>query len=326
MFSLTLSSKQTIGIQIKDHVIRYVATKGPSFTNVDNFGEKHVPMGVIEKGKIVDGARFQQLLEECVQDWKLKNKEIMFFIPDSSVFFRKLSIPANLEEEDIRGYLNFEIGASIHLPFDDAYFDFHILEKESEIVESRDILFFATPEEQVLEYSKKLENAKLKPIVADIGGLSLYRYFEQSIEAADEQHFLFIEWSLTSINISIFHQDVPIFMRHLAYNLGKDDVSIHLEEGMIKYEFKNKLKIDGDIDDQLLEIERVMNFYKYSMHQGTKEITNMILLGDHPMLFTTIKEKVSSLNSPATLKVMEKVRNDIPDQYLLPLSLCLKEV
>ncbi|ADU31341.1 type IV pilus biogenesis protein PilM [Evansella cellulosilytica] len=323
MFKFT--TKPSVGIHIKDHVIRFVSMRGSSLANVESFGEKYLPKGVIEKGKIVQADVFEEMMLDCVKKWNLKNKEVMFFVPDSSVFFRKLSIPADIKEEEIRGYLNFEIGASIHLPFDEAYFDYHVLET-NEADEKRQILFFATPELLIKDYAKRLESVKLKPIAADISGLSLYRFFQQNSEAGDRDHFLFIEWDVTSINLSIFHDDIPVFMRHIPQILEETDWDVKIGEDHTTLVCKNDVKIDGEISDHILEVERVLNFYKYSMNQGQKEITNIVLTGDHPKLATLIKDRLAEINTNSSLKVIEDLQVELHPHYILPLSLCLKEV
>ncbi|MDG5786859.1 pilus assembly protein PilM [Evansella sp. AB-P1] len=320
----TLKRKHMKGLQIKDHVIRYVGTKDPSLSTIESFGEKYLPKGVIEKGKIVDEPMFDSILEECVLRWGLKNKEVLFFVPDSSVFFRKISISSDLPIEEIRGYLNFEIGSTIHLPFDDAYFDFYVLNEEEEnSTGKRDILFFAAPEQLVKLYSQKLEEFKLKPIVADISPLSFYRLFTHVSEAEEKEHYLFIEWDLTSINLSIFHEDKPVFMRHLPYGMDEEDWNIRMDEGMAMLVCRNDTKVEGEINDQLLEIERVMNFYKYTMNQGEQEITNIILAGDHPKI-KLIRNKISENSIP--FKAFNEVNLGVHYHFYLPLSLCLKEV
>ncbi|MBU9711017.1 type IV pilus biogenesis protein PilM [Evansella tamaricis] len=328
MRSIQLQKKASNAIQIKDHAIRYVAAKNPSISAVKSFGEKFLPKGIIEKGKIVDEKAFDDILEECVKEWKLKNKEVKFFTPDSSVFFRKLTIPLDIPDDEVRGYLNFEIGTSIHLPFEDAYFDFHFLPQTSE--ENREILFFATPEALMKQYRKKLEEFKLKPIVADVSSLCIYNLFSILGMADEKEHYLVVEWDLTSINLSIFHQHIPVFMRNITQNFEEDDWEMGRWGEVVDLHCKDKEKIEMQIKDNLSEMERVMNFYKYSLHQGEKEITTILVVGDHPML-ASIKKSISEYDVPM-ISLNERElgfhyeKLGIHSNYMLPLSLCLKEV
>src|SRR5699024_4043846 len=43
-------------------------------------------------------------------------------------------------------------------------------------------------------------------------------------------------------------------------------------------------RLYSEIEDQLNEIERLMNFYRFSLHQGNKKVSKIVLLGDNPYL------------------------------------------
>ena len=295
---------------------------------VKGYGEQMIPKGVIEKGKIVDEEAFDKVMEKCVRKWRLKNKQVKFFVPDAFLFFRKLNIPADVVDDEVRGYLNFEIGTSIHLPFEEVYFDFHFLPTESE--EGRDILFFATPEPLMIEYRKKLEQFKLKPIAAEVSPLCAYHLFSNLDLANEEEHYLMIEWDLTSINMSIFHNHLPVFMRHIPNILSEKDWEEDIVDGIPTLVPINKEKINMEITDQLSEIERVMNFYRYSLQQGASQITKIILVGDHPLLHS-IKEQLTQYDLPIQTLGVKEIGPDfqklgLHTRYMLPLSLCLKEV
>ncbi len=66
------------------------------------------------------------------------------------------------------------------------------------------------------------------------------------------------------------------------------------------------------------------------MNQGEKEVTKIFLTGDHPkllliqkMLHDSLGIQVETVNS---LDFLSKVNMELPHRFILPLSLCLKEV
>ncbi len=312
-------------------MIRYIAAKSPTISSIKGYDEYLLPKGIIERGKIVDRPAFNEIMTDCVKKWQLKYKEVKFFVPDSSLFFRKLTIPSNIPDDDVRGYLNFEIGSNIHLPFEDAYFDFQFLttDEENEGAD-KEILFFATPEPLIREYQEILEKLKLRPIVADVSSLCIHQLYSTLQGYDPEEHYLFVEWDLTSINLSIFQNHLPVFMRHIPLTMGEEDWEVEVEEDKHILICKNEERILMEMTDQLSEIERVMNFYKYSLQQGEKEITTIVLVGDHPML-STIKERMSIYGTKLNLLTekdlgLNSQRPDVSTGFVVPLSLCLKEV
>ncbi|RKL65913.1 pilus assembly protein PilM [Salipaludibacillus neizhouensis] len=328
---LNFRKQDHVSLQFKDHVIRCVITKEASEASMVAFYEKAVPEGIIEKGKIIDETNFVLILEECIANWKLKRKNIKFLVPDSSIFFRKLSLPNNLTKEEIRGHINFEIGTSIHLPFEDASFDFHILDSEEE-TETIEILFFAVPEPLLKQYVKHLEDGNTKPDVADVAALSLYRFYYLNYldQIDDDAHIMLLEWDMTSINVSVFNHHKPIFLRSIPHYLDVENWEMTQEDSLVTWKDINSEKIDGDLADSFTEIERVIDFYKYTLFKGEKEVSKIFLTGDHPMLMKVKKMLENSTGLEIEMKhsigdIIEDNSN-VANKFLLPLSLCLKEV
>jgi len=326
---ITIGKKEQVSLQIKDHIFRCVVTKQSSVDSILDYFEKVIPEGILEKGKIIDAESFELFLSECMTEWKLKRKHIRFLVPDSSIFFRQLEVPNELSKEEIRGYINFEIGTSIHLPFDEAYFDFHLLE-ENTVEQTKEILLFAVPEQLISDYVEHFEQEKVVPDVADIAPLSLYRlYMQDHMDEMDEQVML-LEWDLSSINISIFHQHKPVFMRNIVQFFSRDDWEVTQQENLVEWVCKQDEKVQGELQDSFIEVERVIDFYKYTMHKGEKEVTKLFLTGDHPKLRLIQKMLQDSLGihieTKNSLDILSKVNMDVPDRFILPLSLCLKEV
>lgn len=328
---LNLRKQDHVSLQFKDHAIRCVVTKNASNSTVSAYYEKALPEGTIEKGKIIDPANFSMILEECITHWKLKRKNIRFLVPDSSTFFRKLELPSQLSNEEIRGHINFEIGTSIHLPFEDASFDFHVLDSTEES-DSVEILFFAVPEELLNQYVEHLEEAGTKPFVADVAALSLYRYYqlqyEETIDGND--HIMLLEWDMSSINVSVFNRHKPVFLRSIPHYLDYDNWEITQQDSIVSSKSLDDKKIEGDISDSFTEIERVIDFYKYTIYKGEKEVTRIFLTGDHPMIMK-VKNMLQTftglqIEMEQALDYLSEDNQDFSNKFLLPLSLCLKEV
>ncbi len=126
------------------------------------------------------------ILEECVDEWKIRNRKVRFLIPESLVIIRKVMIPAEIKDDEINGYLYLELGTSIHLPFEEPVFDAVVLSEEND---KKEILLFAAPEENVLEYSQLFSDVKLHPIQAEVSPLALYRLYEHLRSSARGRTF-----------------------------------------------------------------------------------------------------------------------------------------
>ncbi|WNF35921.1 pilus assembly protein PilM [Bacillaceae bacterium IKA-2] len=326
--NLRFGKTQPVNLVIKDHVIRYVDAKGTNLQSVKAFGERYLQTGWVRDGKISDREHVEAVLEECVDTWKLKNRDVNFIVPDSTVLFKKLSIPNDIPDDEIKGYLYFEIGTTIHLPFEDPIFDFYVLGQKDE---KKEILLFGAPEQIINDYTELLEDVKLTPKVADISPLCTYRLYHALDLFVREEHLLLLQISIGSISLSIFHEEKPVFMRNI--HVSSDEVlwsnKIN-DQGEFSVVCEDIDKMKGNLKDNLMEIERVVNFYKFSINQGKAGITKTFLTGDHPYL-SYIKEQLDSTtgmqSATFTDHVFETIKGEIvPTQFYLPLSLVLKEV
>ncbi len=293
------------------------------------YGERYIHAGLIRDGRILDKQSVELILEECIDHWKLKNRLVNFLVPESTLLFRKMLIPGDIADDDIKGYLYFEIGTSIHLPFDDPVFDFHLL---GNVEDKKEIILFASPDQVVTDYTNMFERVKLQPVVADLSALSVYRlYYQLTKKQSKDDHLLFINYDIGSITLSVFHNHKPMFMRHISVPNDETLWTRHLgDEGDLFIQCESLDKMKGQFDDQYLEIERIINFYKFSIQKGSSEITKVVLTGDHPYLAMIEEDlterldvKVNSLNEGFA----ETLQGEhIPARYVLPLGLSLKEV
>ncbi|MEH7384764.1 pilus assembly protein PilM [Bacillus sp. JJ1521] len=321
-FSLFSSSK-IANIIIKDHVIRYVGVKRSNPITVQKFREKYLPPGIIQDGRIMERDTLHLILEECVTDWGIKNTQVQFVIPDPFVVIRKISIPNEVKDDEILGYVYLELGATIHLPFDDPVLDFKILSEDEKL---KEVLIFAAPEDIAFEYSSLLEDVSLKPIAADISPLCMYRLFHFCQKTNEEDHSLLLRLDLPSANLSIFHQDIPLFMRYLTLDTSIEDWDIQQNSSNTMADIRwngHASKFEHLNDGIIKEIEHVMNFYSFNMTQGKERISKILVSGDHPNLPDISSTLIERYEIPVShIDKFDK----LPSQFFLPLGLALKEV
>lgn len=283
--SLNFQTKKRVHLELNDYVIRYIETKHQGLDGVKAIGERYIPSGLINDGKIVDVERLSIILEECVKDWNIKGKHVHFFVPDAYAVVKKVTIPMDIPEDEAKGYLYLQIGTDIHLPFENPIIDIDFLSVNEETQE-REVLLFAAPEEIINAYQSLLEGVKLKPLVADMSVLSLYRLYSASGQAKASDHLLCLQFNVHSLNISIFSNHKLSLFRHLRldeeedlWKPEKDDQGIQ----MIKWQGETE-KFHRHIQDMINEIERVMNFYRFSVHKGEQGITKIVIAGENPSI------------------------------------------
>lgn len=326
VLSLFSRRNNIVNIIITDRFIRYLELQQAKPPIAARWGERLLPNGIISNGKIQDYESLAMILDECVDEWKLRNRKVRFLIPESLVIIRKVMIPAEIKDDEMNGYLYLELGTSIHLPFEDPVFDAVVL---SETNDKKEILLFAAPEENVMEYSQLFSGVKLHPMEAEVSPLALYRLYDHLGQAQEGENLLIVQFDLNTICICIFEQTIPIFMHYLPIELDEEkwDITYSSME-------KEKLQFIGAESDLLFqfedvykEITRLMDFYRYSLHQGKKQVSKVLLHGDHPMLSVIKKELEKRLEIPLETIAYSETQskeNSLPRTHYLALGLALK--
>jgi type IV pilus assembly protein PilM len=328
-FSLFSSRSKVVNIVINDHSIRYVELKQKNPALPLHYGQRYLPPGIIMDGKIQDFDTLVNILDECIDDWKISKREIRFIVPDSLVIIRKVSIPADVKEDEIHGYLYLELGSSIHLPFEDPVFDTITLEVEGQ---KQHILVFAAPERYVTEYAELFKSTRLKPIAADISPLAIYRLYYQQALKQENEILLTVQFDLDVVSMCVFEKHIPVFMRHIPGDL-KESWKVRREKTR---QSEQELVYEGDVSELTFQLEdiyrdiaKLMDFYHYSLTQGKQEVTRILVNGDHPMLGRVLSDmrerfgiQVDTLNVPIHGENIE----EFPKAFHLALGLGLKEV
>jgi type IV pilus assembly protein PilM len=322
-FGIGLFNKRRINLILQDHVIRYLDLRQPELLDVKSSGERYLLEGLIQDGIISDRETLLTILEECIDDWGLKGREVQFLIPDSKLVIRKHQVPNDYKNEEIKGYLYMELGSTIHLPFEDPIFDYVLLEKEEE---KREILLFAASEQMVNDYSSLLTDAKLKPVVADASCVALYRLIYLKNLVSEEDHTLCLQFDIPAVQLSIFHHHKPYFFNHLkletdfkSWNFKQHTTGVQVIQwqGDAGY-------VHGLIEDKLVEIERIINYYKFAINNGEQGVTKVVISGELPELKYIQERLKSKLDVPVLL--LDHSDHQLPSQFDVVLGLGLKEV
>ncbi|MDQ0269987.1 type IV pilus biogenesis protein PilM [Cytobacillus purgationiresistens] len=311
-------------IIINDYSIRYVELKQKNAITRVRWHERMIPNDIVRDGKIIDLHSMQNILDSCVDEWMLRRKAMRFIVPDPFVIIRKITIPGEISKDEIKGYLYMELGSSIHLPFEEPVFDYSILSEDDD---KKELLLFAAQEEPVLQYERLYSSARLAPKAADISPLALYRLYHYLDMHKKGESLMMIQLDLTTVNISILENGIPLFMHHINLGLneeiGRGVEQSHLYDGKI-----NEYSLP--VEDIYREMARLMDFYRYSIKQNSQQVTNILINGDHPQLELFEQEMKARFEFPVQKLQLEaavdEAGNLLPRSMYLALGLALKEV
>ncbi|WP_075620470.1 type IV pilus biogenesis protein PilM [Paenisporosarcina indica] len=301
-------------ITIEEDAIRHVEIKSTSPLHVSCAEEQVLPEGIIKDGKIVDIDTLVSILDKAVNQWGLSKKSVRFLAPDEYVIIRKLTYPPDVRRDELKGHFFIEIGSTLYLPFDDPVFD---VVPYTASTENKEAILIASKESILNTYEDVFEDVKLKPIVADIGPLALYRLAYQQHNFTGEEHILLLDIKNDNYTVSIFHHHFPLFMRPIEVE-APDNSNFFSDS------------VSSKMESIISELEKLMNFYRYNMNQGNEGITHLLLNGE----FDDFEQLMKLFSSRFEVKTSTVVRETIyledgkaiPVRFNRALGLALKEV
>ncbi|MCT2537948.1 pilus assembly protein PilM [Aquibacillus koreensis] len=313
--------KKQVNLIIKDRVIRYMVSKSESVEGVMDYGEFYLDTDIIDDGKVANPERFALILEKLVRKKRWKGKQLAFCVPDAFVTIREQLVPKEFTKEEMKSYINMELEESIRLPFSDPVMDFVVIGEENN---QSKILLFAYPKERMKEFIDTFIQVGLKPVIADLSSLSVYRLYFQLDLASTEEHLLSVQWGKDAIVLTAFNKNKPVFTRYIKSTLNKNGWKWRAEDNDLYWNGEVE-ELDQVKEEQLVTIERFMDFYQYSVMDGTNQITKIVLSGDFPELDNIKQEMEERFN--LKVETMEQALKDkmkLPSRYLDVLGLAIK--
>lgn len=311
---------------ISDHVIRYARVKGRSLEGIDFIDERYIPKGVFSGGQVREVDMLLTLLQECVDQWKLRNQKVIFSLPDSLALVRRHEVPLNIAEDSIRGHLYMELGETLHLPIEQPVFDWHEIGRTAE---KRDLLIFAAPESAVTTLAQLMREVNLKPVAADLSSLSLYRLYTQMETMEENEHIMFLQVSPAYMQVSIFEDDLPLIMRMMSFQIDADKWSFpqDAEETIVWNGPEHEVR--SSWQETVEELRKLLNFYQYNYQQGKAQVEKIVLTGDHPNLEIFMEDLRNRLELPVSIMKQSdwetKQQQVISTKFYAAIGLALKK-
>jgi len=264
-------------------------------------------------------------MKNDVAKWAGKKQSARIFVPDTSVLLKSFEHPDDIEWNELKGYVEMELGQSIHLPFQDPLIDVYD-PKPSD----GQAMLFAAPSEEVTKMIGLLLDASLEPQVADIRALCNIRLLEYLQLIKDNRTYLIADWSINELSISIFSNGQLEFLRYQSFDT---DLSEWQFEEIEEFSFSYRLDAEDEyriiLTDQMLEIDRIMNFFKFSLHKGEKSVDEIIILGDNPLLPIIEEFLENNFMTPIIMlndSVIQKSFPQFSEKFASLIGLALKEV
>lgn len=309
MFSRFKKKKRIAAIELNDYYIRVLHYIEGDIASASIY-EAPLPKGIVEEEIVQDEMAFYDLLKDLVKKWGIANDDLYFFVPDHAVLMRVFNYPVDLKNEKLKGYVEMEIGESIHLPFESP-----LIDVDTKGMQDGEAVLFAVPAEEITTLMRLYEDVRLEPVHLGIRALANLRFLAVTNYLNLNRTYLIVDWSVEAASMSIYSDGKVDFLRYQSIETPRDAWQyVEVDENNYRFVY------DGDRDlyqrlliDQGYEIERILNFYRFSLHKGEKSVDEIIMMGDHPEMETIVREVRNIIDSPVVVIDDAHVKSHYPN-------------
>lgn len=205
-----------------------------------------------------------ETLREFVRRNRLRSWPVVLSIPNHWVIVRYMSVPS-IPVPAIRQMVQVELGNTIHLPFEDPVYDVAQVTPLTQLEEGmQSIALVAAPREIVTSALQVAHNVGIRPIAIEIEPIALWRYAKYTMGDLPGLTVL-MDIHETSVTLALFINDMLYFLRE---NEGSFDLfaADHGDD-----------EIQRVCNDLVYEMDRVMNFFNFSLANQTRVPERIIL-------------------------------------------------
>lgn len=210
-------SKQGVGIEISPERISLaqLQKKGQRY-KLNVLSSVEVPEGAIDEGTIIDPPAVAELIQAVVQDSRVKTRQVATAIPGRESVIRLIPVPAELNDSELRDYMNQEAGLYLPFPREEADVDYQKMGffTDEDGIEKVQVLLVATRKGVTDTYLDTFEQAGLQIKTLEIASFALIRTIRDQLRGyTPEQAVVLADIGFDCTEIAIVVNGVPQFSR-----------------------------------------------------------------------------------------------------------------
>lgn len=228
-----------VGLDISDQSVKFMrlTLRGGNIV-IDRYGERAVPVGVVESGAVRNVEALAKVLIELKEEYKLT--EVVASMPEEEAYIVRLALPARKESE-LREGVELQLEESIPLSATETVFDYEVIERPLKEHGNYEMVVSALPEKTVTSYTEVFKSAGLRPLAFEVEAQAIARAV---IPAGDDQLVMIIDFGKTRTSFFIVSGWSVVFTA-TAKSIGGEDITTAIQKGLnISHEKAEQLKVE----------------------------------------------------------------------------------
>ena len=284
-----------IGVDISSTAIKMVelVDAGKGQPRVERYAIEPLPKDALLDGNFSSLEAVADTLQRCWKRLGSSTRFIAMALPTSAVITKKITLPANLREQDMEIQVESEANQYIPFALEEVNLDFQVVGPAASSPDDVEVLLAASRKEKVEDRVAAAELALLKPVVMDVEAYAIHAAYElvtkQLAGGGEGQIVALVDVGASAMKVTIMKDDQQLYAREQAFGGSELTDEIMRAYGMGPEEAEN-LKRSGTppdnyeaeilhpfIENLAQEVARALQFFFTSTPYN--EVHHIILAG-----------------------------------------------
>ena len=306
-----------IGLDISSTSIKLMelSRTGSSY-RIEGIAVEPLPANAVVEKNITEIEAVGESVKRALNKSKIKSKFAAIAVAGSSVITKKITMPANLSEDEMEAQIQLEADQYIPYPLEEVNLDFQVLGLTENNPETVDVLLAACRSENVDERVSAVEIAGLTPKIVDIEAYTVETVFSvmaaQMPDEGMDKTIAIVDIGATMTTLSVIQNHKLIYTREQNFG-GKQLTEEIMRRYGLSYEEAGLAKRQGGLPDnyepEVLEpfkettaqqVSRFLQFF-YSAGGADGDIDHLVLGGGTACLPNLAELTESHIGVPTSI-------------------------
>lgn len=306
-----------IGIDISSTSVKMIElSKTGSSYRIEGIAVEPLPANAIVEKSIAEIESVGESVKRALIKSKIKSKNVAIAVAGSSVITKKITMPANLSDDEMEGQIQLEADQYIPYPLEEVALDFQVTGVTENNPETVDVLLAACRSENVDDRVAAIELAGLTAKIVDIEAYTIETAFSvMAPQMPDEgmgKTIAIIDIGATMTSLSVISNHNLVYTREQNFG-GKQLTEEIMRRYGLSYDEAGLAKRQGGLPDNYepevlnpfkettaQQVSRFLQFF-YSAGGDIGDIDHLVLAGGTACLPDLAELTESHIGVPTTI-------------------------
>lgn len=228
MLRFNIAKPALLGVDIGSTSVKLVAlSKSQETLHITHYARAPLPQGAVIDKSPVEIETIAAVIAQALKRSGCIIKHAAVAVPATAAVSRVLSLPADLDSDELEAHVELEAERCIPYPLNEIRFDFEVIGKNAANVAKQDVLLVAARIEPVEDRIAVLEMAGLKARIVDIETYAIENTVEILLRQRHESHeyttVAIADIGALTINFQAIVKGKTIYSREEPLSAALDD-------------------------------------------------------------------------------------------------------